>query len=189
LGDRENTDATTPEAAPSPPEVERALRDLVEETQRDLRDWADRLSRINARKAALRGYLCELRSFRTEALRAARGQGIDLCSGAPEGRAALERIFDTHARPRPAPEGDAGLIAYELCLPERVPPAGVDGFAELDDAILDIERRLDGIGEDHGLTLICLQDAMNKHSSAVTTLSSVLKHVHDTKMSVIANMK
>jgi hypothetical protein len=141
LDDRENTEALTPEAVPAPAEVERALRDSIEEAQRDLRDWADRLSRINARKAALRGYLGELRSFRTEALRAARGQGIDLCSGAPEGRAALARIFDTLAHPRPAPEGDAGLIAYELCLPERVPPAGVDGFAELENATISSEAR------------------------------------------------
>jgi hypothetical protein len=39
------------------------------------------------------------------------------------------------------------------------------------------------------LTLIRLQDALNKYSSAVTTLSNVLKNVHDRKMSVIANMK
>jgi hypothetical protein len=189
LDDRENTEATTPEAAPSPPEVERALRDSVEEAQRDLRDWADRLSQVNARKAALRGYLGELRNFRTAVLREARAQGIDLCSGASEGRAALARIFDALASPRPTPAGDAGLVAYELCLPERVPPAGVDGFAELDDAILDIERRLDGIGEDHGLTQIYLQDAMNRYSSSVTMLSNMLKKIYDTKMSVIANMK
>ena len=169
--------------------IQMVMREAYRQNQEDLRLFADKVRQVNKQKKAMREYLARLRGFRAEALRRAREAKIDPCNLDEEAEAALARLFDELAIHREAPDEETALIGYELCIPERVPPAGTASFGDLDAALTAFEGKLQSIGDDAQLANLDLQMALQKVQQAIQTLSSISKVQHDTVMAIIRNLK
>jgi hypothetical protein len=76
-----------------------------------------------------------------------------------------------------------------MCLPERVPPEGVDSFESLDAVLAELEERLNTLGDDGQLANLDLQNILQKQQQALQMMSSISKSSHDTMMAIIRNLK
>lgn len=164
--------------------IKATLREVYLEANEDLRYYAEKVRHFNEQKKAIREYLKGLRRFRTSMFSELRQQGIDLCQGDEENSQAVARLFEKHAHSH-----EAGDIAYELCLPERVPPDGADSFEALDDVLAEWEERLNTIGDDAQLANLDLQNILQKIQQTLQMMSNISKSSHDTMMAIIRNLK
>jgi hypothetical protein len=148
-----------------------------------LRELMKRMRDENKKKQALRAYLLALRKFRAKVMAAAHKRGVDLCNGGERASAVLAGLFGKHALAY-----EVSDVAFELCIPNRVPRADVSSFASLDNEIALWEEELNAIGYDSQLANIDLQDALQKRQQYLQMISNVSKMTHDTAMSIIRNM-
>jgi hypothetical protein len=80
---------------------------------------------------------------------------------------------------------DAGEAGRAQCIPDRVPPAGVNSVARLDDEIARWEGRLAALGDDAQLANVDLQNILQKQQQTLQMLSNISKALHDTSMAII----
>jgi hypothetical protein len=163
--------------------VQEVLRESYLQTTEDLRFYAEKVRYFNESKKAVRGYLAALRQFRANVMSAAREHGVDLCRGEKKDLAMLAKLFGRYAHVYEVGEFEQGL-----CIPSRVPLAGVDTVALLDAAIARWEERLASIGDDAQLANIDLQNVLQKQQQTLQMLSNISKMLHDTAMDVIRNI-
>lgn len=160
--------------------VQAVLRESYLETAEDLRAYADKVRHFTGRKKAVRGYLTALREFKTSVLAAARERGVDLCRGDEKELPILTKLFEEHGHAY-----HVGEIEYELCIPDRVPLAGVNSIALLDNEIARWDEQLTTMGDDAQLANIDLQNSLQKQQRTLQMMSNMSKMIHDTAMAVI----
>lgn len=160
--------------------VQAVLRDSYLETTEDLRFYAEKVRYFNMLKKAVRRYLVALRQFKASVISAARERGADLCRGDKKDLAILAKSFVEHAHAY-----DVGEIDYELCIPDRVPLAGVNSVALLDNEIARLEEKLNELGDDAQLANVDLQNVLQKQQQLLQMISNISKMLHDTSMAVI----
>lgn len=163
--------------------VQEVLRESYLQTTEDLRFYADKVRYFNESKKALRAYLAALRKFRANVISAARERGVDLCRGDKNDLAILAKLFGQYAH-----SYEVGEVEYGLCIPARVPLAGVDSVALLDATVARWEERLASVGDDAQLANIDLQNVLQKQQQTLQMMSNISKMLHDTAMSVIRKM-
>ena len=160
--------------------IQEVLRESYLQTVEDLRSHAEKVRYFNTCKKVIREYLQALRDYKVRLISAAREQHVDLCSHNPETEARLAKIFEEQARAH-----KVGEIEHELCLPDRVPRAGVDTFDVLADEIKKWEEKLNSIGDDAQLANLDLQNILQKQQQTLQMMSNISKMLHDNAMSVI----
>jgi len=160
--------------------VQAVLRESYLEANEDLKAFADKIRHMNEMKRTIRKLLRELRSFRRTVITSAREIKLDLCSGDDEVQAKLAELIVKHAYPH-----DVDDTGYELCIPDRIPPADVQDLDALEDVIEQWEEELNTIGDDAQLANIDLQNMLQKQQQGLQTMSNVSKVFHDTAMAVI----
>jgi hypothetical protein len=163
--------------------VQAVLRQSYMETTEDLRLYAEKVRHHNLLKKAVREYLAALRRFKARVTSSARERAIDLCSGDKKDQATLAKLFVEHAQAH-----EVGEIEYELCIPDRVPLAGVNSFTLLDNEIARWEEQLNGVGDDAQLANVDLQNVLQKQQQILQMMSNISKLIHDTSMAVIQKM-
>ena len=156
------------------------MRESYLEATEDLRRYAEKVSFYNAQKKAFRQYLAALRKLRTDVMSAARERGVDVCRGDKKDMAVLARLFGQYAHPYDLREAE-----HRLCIPARVPLAGVDSVALLDDEIARWEERLASVGDDAQLANLDLQNMLQKQQQTLQMMSNISKMLHDNVMSII----
>jgi hypothetical protein len=159
------------------------LRESYLQTTEDLRDYAEKVRTFNENKKALRAYLAALRQFRANVVSAARERGLDLCGGDKKDQAILAELFSQQAHAH-----EVGEVEHGLCIPARVPLAGVDTVARLDAEIARWEGRLASTGDDAQLANVDLQNVLQKQQQALQLLSNMSKSMHDTAKAIIRKM-
>jgi prefoldin subunit 5 len=169
--------------------LQEVVRESYRQNQEDLRRLAEKLRRINEQKKAIRDYIAQLRAFRGTVLQRAREARIDLCDMDAESKAILARLFDELAVPWEAPNEETAEIRYELCIPERIPPAGTTNFGQLDGKLVDFEARLQSVGDDAQLANVELQMLLQKVQEIMQVLSNISKTQHETIIAIIRNLK
>jgi hypothetical protein len=160
--------------------VQEVLRDSYLQATEDLRLYAEKVRHFNENKKALRAYLAALRTFRDNVMSAARTRSIDLCSGDKKDLTMLTELFGQYAHTY-----EVGEVEYGLCIPARVPVAGVDNLAQLDAAIAHWEERHAAIGDDAQLANVDLQNVLQKQQQLLQMMSNISKILHDNAMAVI----
>jgi hypothetical protein len=163
--------------------VQWVLREAYLATTEDLRSYAEKVRYFNERKKALRRYLAALRRFKASVLSAARERGVDLCRADENDLAGLAAVFEEYAHAY-----DVGEVEYELCVPDRVPPATVQSVDLLDNEIARWEERLSTLGDDAQLANVDLQNILQKQQQALQMLSNISKEQHDTAMAIIRKL-
>jgi hypothetical protein len=163
--------------------VQAALREAYLSSSQDLRYYAEKVKYFNEQKIAIRQYIAELSRLKTAVLSEARAQGIDLCGEGEEKFQALARLFEKHTHSHKTSD-----VGYELCIPDRVPPKGVDSLKSLEDELSEWEERLKTVGDDAQLANVDLQSMLQKQQQALQMMSNISKTMHDTMMSIINNM-
>ncbi len=156
------------------------LRESYLEANEDLKAFADKIRRMNEMKRTIRKLLRELRGFRRTVITSAREIRLDLCGEGEEVRAKLAELIVKHAYPH-----DVDDTSYELCIPDRIPPADVQDLESLNDVIEQWEEELNTLGDDAQLANIDLQNILQKQQQTLQTMSNVSKILHDTVMAVI----
>jgi hypothetical protein len=180
-GETGNTEVSAFKGADDPLAlVQFVLRESYLETTEDLRAYAEKVRYFNECKKAVRRYLTALREFKASVLSAARERGVDLCRANENDLEVLARTFEEHARPY-----DLGEVDYELCIPDRVPPAAVKSGDVLENEIKHWEERLTSLGDDAQLANVDLQNILQKQQQTLQMLSNISKMLHDTAMGVI----
>ena len=164
--------------------VQEVLRESYLQTTEDLRFHAGKVRHFNESRSALRAYLAALREFRAKVMSGASERGVDLCRADKKDLAILAKLFGQYAHAY-----EVGEVEHGLCIPARVPLAGVDSVALLDAAIARWGERLASVGDDAQLANIDLQDALQKQSQLFQLLSIVTKMHHDTAMTIIRNLR
>ena len=164
--------------------VQSVLREAYLEAAEDLRAYAEKVRELNRRKKALRGYFAALRTFKASVLSTAHERGVDLCRGNKNDMVMLAKVFAEHAHAY-----HVGKVEFELCVPDRVPPAAVKSVVLLDNEIARWDERLATTGDDAQLANIDLQNALQKQQQTFQMLSNIAKINHDTAMAVIRNLK
>jgi hypothetical protein len=164
--------------------VQWVLREAYLETTEDLRAYAEKVRDLNRNKKAVRQYLAALRQFKASVMSAARERGVDSCRGDKNDLAILAKLFKERAHPY-----DVGEVEYELCIPNRVPPATVNGVAPLDHEIARWDERLTTMSDDAQLATLDLQNTLQKQQQILQTMSNISKMMHDVTMAVIRNIK
>jgi hypothetical protein len=76
-------------------------------------------------------------------------------------------------------------VEYELCIPDRVPVAGLKSLASLDSEIERWEERLASLGDDAQLANVDLQNILQKQQQTLQMMSNISKMLYDTAMAVI----
>ncbi len=160
--------------------LQAVLRDAYQEAGADLQYYADKMKQNNETKRAIRQYLKELRRIKGTVIAAARELGLDLCNGGDAVGAQVAELIEKHAHAHDLDDG-----GYELCMPDRIPPEGVEGLDTLEDAIKQWEEELAQVGDDAQLANIDLQNALQKAQQTVQTMSNVSKLIHDTSTAII----
>jgi hypothetical protein len=160
--------------------VQEVLRESYLQTTEDLRLYAEKVRSLNESKKALRSYLAALRQFRANVMSAARERGVDVCRGDTNDLAILAELFAQHAHAY-----DVGDVEHGLCIPARVPLAGVDTVARLDAAIARWEERLASMGDDAQLANVDLQNVLQKQQQTLQMMSNISKMLYDSAMAVI----
>jgi len=163
--------------------VMQVMRESYLQASEDLRSYAAKVAFYNESKKALRRYLAELRTFKTDLIAAARERGVDLCRGDKKNAALLAKLFSQFAR-----DHRVGEVEHRLSIPSRVPPTGVGTVERLDATITHMEDQLASIGDDAQLANVDLQNALQKQQQALQMMSNVSKSIHDTMMAIIRNM-
>lgn len=163
--------------------IQEVLRESYLQTTEDLRSYAEKVRYFNQQKKAVRDYLNALRESKTNVISAARAQGTNLCSGDKKDVTALQEIIAKAAHPY-----ETEPIAYELCLPNRVPSEGVRSLADFEDDIARWEAKLNSIGDDAQLANVDLQNILQKQQQTLQMMSNISKMLFDTAMSVIRKM-
>ncbi len=163
--------------------VQEVLRESYLQTTEDLRLYAEKVRYFNQCKKALRAYLAALREFRANVMSGARERGVDLCRGDKKDLAILAKLFDQYAHPY-----EVGEVEYGLCIPDRVPPSGVNSIALLDAAIERWVERHASLGDDAQLANIDMQNMLQKQQQTLQMMSNISKMLHDTAMAVIRKM-
>ena len=163
--------------------VQFVLREAYMETTEDLRAYAEKVRYFNECKKALRRYLTALREFKASVLSAAREHGVDLCRANVNDLEVLAGAFEEYAHPY-----DVGEVDYELCIPDRVPPAAVKSVDLLANEIARWEERLNTVGDDAQLANVDLQNTLQKQQQNLQMLSNISKAQHDTAMAIIRKL-
>lgn len=163
--------------------VQAVLREAYLQAMEDVRAYAEKVRRFNEQKKAIRKYLGALRALRAKAIASLRERGVNLCKSNQTEIAAIEKTFVDLAYAY-----DAGLIGYELCIPEQVPPTEVKGVSELDIEISGWEERLATLGDDAQLANVDLQNILQKQQQTLQMMSNISKMLFDTAQSVIRKM-
>ena|SRR6266487_4725406 len=160
--------------------VQLVLRESYLEATEDLRSCLEQMRNRNESKKAVRAYLTALRKFRANVVSAARNRGVDLCRGDKEDLRVLAEVFEQCAHIY-----SVGDTEYELCIPDRVPVAGLKSLASLDVEIGRWGERLNSIGDDAQLASIDLQNMLQKQQQALQMMSNVSKMFYDTTMALV----
>src|SRR5688572_17081874 len=163
--------------------VQQVLRESYRQATEDLRYYAEKVRSFNENKKALRAYLAALRQFRADVVSAARERDVDVCRGDKKDLATIAGLFNQFAHAH-----EAGEVEHGLCIPTRVPVAGVDTVARLEAEIARWEERLNSIGDDAQLANVDLQNVLQKQQQALQMLSNMSKSMHDTAKAIIRNM-
>jgi prefoldin subunit 5 len=163
--------------------VEEVLREAYLQCTEDLRRYAEKVQYYNEQKKALRAYLAALRQFKANLISAACKAGVDLCRGDKRDLAVLAKLFHRFAHAY-----EVGETEHGLCIPARVPLAGVDTLALLDATIARWEERLASMGDDAQLATIDLQNVLQKQQQILQMMSNVSKMVHEVTMAIIRRM-
>ena len=164
--------------------IQAVMREAYLENTEDLRAYAEKVRYFNKRKKAVREYLAALREFKAAVMSAARDRGVDLCRGDKNDLAILAQLFKEHTRPY-----EVGDVEYELCIPNRVPPAKANSVELLDNEIARLEELLATIGDDAQLANVDLQNILQKQQQILQMMSNISKMMHDATMAVIRNIK
>ena len=101
---------------------------------------------------------------------AARERDVDVCRGDKKDLATLAGLFDQYAHAY-----EVGEVEHGLCIPARVPLAGVDTVALLEAAIARWEERLASIGDDAQLANVDLQNVLQKQQQTLQMMSNISK--------------
>ena len=160
--------------------VQAVLRESYLDANEDLKTFAGKTRRMNEMKKTIRNLLRELRGFRRTVITSAREIRLDLCGEGEEVREKLAELIVKHAYPH-----DMDDTGYELCIPDRIPPADVQDLDALDDVIEQWEDELNTIGGDAQLANIDLQNMLQKQQQTIQMMSNVSKVMHDTALAVI----
>jgi hypothetical protein len=160
--------------------VQQVLRESYLQTTEDLRFYAEKVRHLNQRKKVLREYLIALREFSAKVMSAARERGVHLCGGDEKDLAVIAGLFGQYAHAY-----NVGEVEYELCIPDRVPLAGVNSVTLLDNEIARWEERLAAMGDDAQLANIDLQNMLQKQQQTLQMMSNISKMLHDNAMEVI----
>ncbi|HEU4391440.1 MAG TPA: hypothetical protein VFV34_26810 [Blastocatellia bacterium] len=148
--------------------IQAVLRESYIETSKDLQMYADKVKHYNDLKKRVRAYLEALREFHCAVLSDARERGIPLTGGGKNDESALSRLLDGHAHSYKVDE-----VAYEVSIPDRVPPKGVDGLDQLANQTAKWEEKLNSIGDDAQLANIDLQNILQKQQQTLQTMSNI----------------
>jgi hypothetical protein len=149
-----------------------------------LRSYAEKVKFYNKKKQEIRKYLSNLRKIKKELLKQVREKGVDTCRPKKRDRKIIASIIKQNRR-----KYKRTGIGRELCIPNRIPPKGVNGIEEMAAAIQYWEEQLTTTGDDAQLANVDLQNWTQKVQQSLTTMSNISKSIHDTAMSVIRNMK
>ena len=164
-------------------QIQQVLRESYQENAECLREFTQKMRDMNRRKRAIREYLSDLRAYHTSVMSTARESGVDLCRGDENDLALIAKAFKEHAHTY-----EIGEVEYELCIPNRVPPAEVNSIEQLKYEITRWEEVLVTIGEDAQLAQIDIQNWTQKTQSALAMLSNFSKLSHDSIMAIIRNI-
>lgn len=175
-------------ASNEPAEVEKlvqaVLRESYEQTTSELRDYAEKVRHFNALKRNVREYLAALRKLKADVVHSAREQGVTVGCNAKQEASVVATLLKEKSRPWKADE-----VAAALCIPDRVPVAGVTSISLLDNEIAQWEDQLRGVGDDAQLSMIELQNVLQRQQQVLQLLSNVSKVLNDTTMAIIRNIR
>jgi hypothetical protein len=160
--------------------VQQVLRESYLQTTEDLRFYAEKVRYFNQCKKVIRDYLQKLRDYRVNVISAAHRRGVDLCQGDEKDVRVLAEVFKECAHIY-----KVGDVEYELCIPDRVPVAGLKSLASLDSEIERWEERLASLGDDAQLANVDLQNILQKQQQTLQMMSNISKMLYDTAMAVI----
>lgn len=160
--------------------LQMVLREAYLETTEDLRVYAEKVREFNRQKKAIRAYLAALRKFKASVLSTARERGVDLCRANENDLATLATVFEEYAHAYAL-----GEVEYELCVPDRVPPAAVKSVVLLENEIARWEERLATLGDDSQLANVDLQNWLQRQQQSLQMMSNISKLMHDTTMAII----
>ena len=160
--------------------IQQVLRESYLQTTEDLRFYAEKVRYFNQCKKAIRDYLQKLRDYRVNVISAAHRRRVDLCRGDENDVRVLAEVFEECAHIY-----SVGDVEYEMCIPDRVPVAGVNSLASLDKEIERWGERLTSLGDDAQLANVDLQNILQKQQQTLQMMSNISKMLHDTAMAVI----
>jgi hypothetical protein len=164
--------------------VQWVLREAYMDNLEALRSYAEKVKFYNNKKQAIRKYLSNLRKIKKELLKQVREKGVDTCKPKKRDRKIIAGIIKQNRR-----KYKRTGIGRELCIPNRIPPKGVNGIEEMAATIQYWEEQLTTAGDDAQLANVDLQNWTQNVQQSLTTMSNISKSIHDTAMSVIRNMK
>lgn len=170
-----STIPTNPDAV-----IMRVLRESYQENMESLKYFTEKIRHMNEISRAIRELLKELREFRRNLITSARELRLDLCSSGDD---VLVELIEKHTHPHEVDD-----FGYELCIPDRIPPAEVQDLDALDTVIDRWENELATIGNDAQLANVDLQNMVQKNQQVMQMLSILSKSLHDTAMAVIRNI-
>jgi len=160
--------------------VQHVLRESYLQTTEDLRYYAEKVRYFNQQKKVVRDYVQALREFAANARTATREAGIDPCSADAGDAGFVAKTLEERSRPYPL-----DTTARELCIPDRIPRAGITSIGALEAEIARWEAKLNSIGDDSQLANVDLQNILQKQQQTLQMLSNISKMLHDTATSVI----
>jgi hypothetical protein len=160
--------------------VQYVLREAYLQATEDLRDFAAKVQKFNRQKKTIRDYLRALRQFEAGLRASMHEAGVDPCSAEASDPEIVAKIMESGARAYPVDE-----LAFELCIPDRVPASGITTTTALVAEILKWEEKLNSIGDDSQLANVDLQNMLQKQQQTLQMMSNISKMLHDTATSVI----
>lgn len=137
--------------------VQYVLRESYLQTVEDLRFFADKVKYFNTLKKSIRDYLTELRS---------EAQSLQ-----PWPRKLRVVTFRTAYVPGQRPAVESAARSFEK--------------VDLDRYIVELQQKLNAVGDDAQLANVDLQNALQKQQQTLQMMSNVSKMLHDTATSVI----
>jgi RNase H-fold protein (predicted Holliday junction resolvase) len=163
-GDINNLDIESP--------IQIVLRKIYQDAAEDLCYQAEKVREANEKKKAVRAYLDALRKLRAKLIAVGHKRGIDKCCGGDKAAANFGQLIEKHAQ-----HYEVRDVEYDLCIPDRVPPARVNSLALLDGEIKGWDERLAAKEADSQLANFALQTAMADKQRSLEMMANLLSHV------------
>lgn len=173
--------------------VQAVLREAYMENTADLGFHAQKVKYFNECKKVVRGYVQELRDYKTAMATAAKKDGYSPADPPGKDKSITDwnnwqaQYVSTHpgTTPAHAVTGKNNDIAESLEMPTTTPPKDCTTMEELDGEITRYEEKLSTIGDDAQLANIDLQNMLQKQQQTIQMLSNVSKMLSDTALAVI----